>query len=241
MTGTSFREGFPDPGCEGAAHHRGEDEDPNDLEGLSTGEDGRTDGTGRVHGGTRQVDADQVDEDQGQTDGQAGQVARAFLRVGRTQDDEDEEERGDALDKERASDTACIGDAIGAETAGKVRSRNHFRDEEEHRTGDDAADELTDFLVNGNITNSVNFPTISLGKATKPMRICLIHKNIPNVISRITTVLGNSDANISDMVSKSRGDYAYALFDMDSKLDEATLETLKKTEGVIRIHVIEQE
>ena len=102
-----------------------------------------------------------------------------------------------------------------------------------------AADELTDFLENGNITNSVNFPSMSLGKATKPMRICLIHKNIPNVISKITTVLGNSNANISDMVSKSKGDYAYAIFDMDHKLDQETLNTLNKTDGVIRIMVIE--
>ncbi|MBQ1377058.1 MAG: 3-phosphoglycerate dehydrogenase [Lachnospiraceae bacterium] len=103
-----------------------------------------------------------------------------------------------------------------------------------------AAEELTDFLENGNITNSVNFPNISLGAATKPMRLCVAHANVPNVISQLTTILGASNANISDMVSKSRGDYAFALFDLDHKLEEEELEKVKKVPGVIRVNVIEK-
>lgn len=102
-----------------------------------------------------------------------------------------------------------------------------------------AAEELTDFLENGNITNSVNFPAISLGKAVKPARICVAHKNVPNVISGLTSLLGNAQANISDMVSKSRGDYAFALFDMDAKIDAETVEKIKAMPDVIRVRVIE--
>ena len=103
-----------------------------------------------------------------------------------------------------------------------------------------AAEELTDFLENGNITNSVNFPSMSLGVLQKPMRICVAHLNVPNVISAMTTILGASNANISDMVSKSRGDYAYAIFDLDHKLEEKAMEEIKKVQGVIRVRVIEK-
>ena len=101
-----------------------------------------------------------------------------------------------------------------------------------------AAEELTDFLENGNITNSVNFPSLSLGKAMKPMRLCVAHKNVPNVISKLTTILGSSNANISDMVSKSRGNYAFAIFDLDHKLDQETLQEIGQVSGVIRLTVI---
>ena len=101
-----------------------------------------------------------------------------------------------------------------------------------------AAEELTDFLENGNITNSVNFPSLSLGRALKPMRLCVAHKNVPNVISKLTTILGSSNANISDMVSKSRGNYAFAIFDLDHKLDQETLQEIGQVSGVIRLTVI---
>ena len=101
-----------------------------------------------------------------------------------------------------------------------------------------AADELTDFLENGNITNSVNYPACTLGAAVKPSRICVFHKNVPNVISTLTTILGAAKANISDMVSKSRGEYAYVMFDLDDKIDDGTITAIKALPDVIRVKVI---
>ena len=100
--------------------------------------------------------------------------------------------------------------------------------------------ELTDFLENGNITNSVNFPACTLGPAEKPERICIAHRNVPSVISSITTILGNAHANISDMVSKSRGDYAIALFDLDSVIDDSVKEELQALPDVLRVRVIKK-
>ena len=103
-----------------------------------------------------------------------------------------------------------------------------------------AAEELTDFLENGNITNSVNYPNISLGTAVKPMRLAVAHKNVPNVISKMTSILGNAGANISDMVSKSRGDYAFLIFDLDNKVDCSVIDAIRNTPDVIRVRVIEK-
>ena len=101
-----------------------------------------------------------------------------------------------------------------------------------------AAKELADFLENGNITNSVNYPAASLGEAQKPARICVAHKNVPNVISTLTTILGSAKANISDMVSKSRGNYAWSMFDMDHDIKDATIAAIEAIPEVIRVKVI---
>ncbi|MBP5253881.1 MAG: phosphoglycerate dehydrogenase [Lachnospiraceae bacterium] len=101
-----------------------------------------------------------------------------------------------------------------------------------------AAEELTDYLENGNITNSVNFPAISMGAAVKPLRITVAHKNIPNVISQLTTLFGSAAANISDMVSKSRGEIAYTIIDVDSMVDGSVIDAIKAVPGVIRVRTI---
>ena len=101
-----------------------------------------------------------------------------------------------------------------------------------------AAKELADFLENGNITNSVNYPAATLGEAQKPARICVAHKNVPNVISTLTTILGSAKANISDMVSKSRGNYAWSMFDMDHDIKDATIAAIEGIPEVIRVKVI---
>ncbi|MBQ4417515.1 MAG: phosphoglycerate dehydrogenase [Butyrivibrio sp.] len=103
-----------------------------------------------------------------------------------------------------------------------------------------AVDQTVDYLENGNITNSVNFPSCTLGAAVKPLRVCVAHKNVPNVLSNLTKILGNASANISDMVSKSRGDYAYAIFDMDSQVDESVLNAIRSVPDVFRVRVIEK-
>ena len=72
------------------------------------------------------------------------------------------------------------------------------------------------------------------------MRILVAHKNVPNVISKMSSLLGNAGANISDMVSKSRGDYAFLIFDLDNKVDDAVIESIRNTQDVIRVRVIEK-
>ncbi|MBQ6035975.1 MAG: phosphoglycerate dehydrogenase [Lachnospiraceae bacterium] len=101
-----------------------------------------------------------------------------------------------------------------------------------------AVDQTVDYLENGNITNSVNYPACTLGIASKPLRVCVAHKNVPNVISNLTKILGNASANISDMVSKSRGDYAYAIFDMDSRVDDSVIEEIRAVPDVFRVRTI---
>lgn len=98
-----------------------------------------------------------------------------------------------------------------------------------------AALELIDFLENGNIKNSVNMPAVSLPKASLP-RLCVIHKNIPTVISQVSTGLGG--INIENMVNKSKGDMAYTLLDIHEKPSADTLEKITAIDGVVRIRLI---
>ena len=112
------------------------------LEGCATGEEGRTEGTGRVDGGAGQVDADEVNEDEGETDRQAGRLAGAQLRIRGAEDDEHEDEGGDELDEQRSADASRVGYAVGAEAAGQVRSRNDLGEEQQDGAGDDTADQL---------------------------------------------------------------------------------------------------
>ena len=136
-------EGSPNTGTQGAAHERGAYEYPEVLEGLAAGEDGGADGTGRVDGGTGQVDADQVHQHEGQTDGKTGEVARTDFAVRGSEDDEDEQEGSDDFHEERTARAAGIGDTVRAETAGQIRSGNDLGEKEKDGTGDDGADDLT--------------------------------------------------------------------------------------------------
>lgn len=113
-------------------------------------------------------------------------------------------------------------------------------DESETNCAIMAVEELVDFMENGNITNSVNYPSCTLGPAKKPIRICVFHKNVPKVLSSLTSLLGSVSANISDMVSKARGDYAYAIFDLDSPIADATVGAISVIPDVIRVKVIKK-
>ena len=99
-----------------------------------------------------------------------------------------------------------------------------------------AVDELMDYIENGNITNSVNFPACHMGACRGANRLALFHKNIPNIIAQITNAI--TELNISDMMNKSRGDYAYTLMDLDSPVTGETIEKLNKIKGLIRFRVI---
>ncbi len=101
-----------------------------------------------------------------------------------------------------------------------------------------AVKELRDFLENGNIKNSVNFPNCDMGTCVAVGRIALTHKNIPNMISQFTKVLGDEGLNIADMTNKSKGEYAYTMIDLESTASKQALEELAAIEGVSRVRVI---
>ncbi|WP_426350033.1 phosphoglycerate dehydrogenase [Alloiococcus sp. CFN-8] len=101
-----------------------------------------------------------------------------------------------------------------------------------------AVEELKDYIDNGNITNSVNYPDCSLGALKKPVRLAVAHKNIPNMLGKLTVLLGNKGVNIADMISKSRGEYAYALFDLDRDIPLEILNSIKDIDGVIKVRTL---
>ena len=98
-----------------------------------------------------------------------------------------------------------------------------------------AVQELTDYLENGNIRNSVNYPSCDMGVCQTEGRVAVLHKNIPNMIGQITAILAAQGANITDMTNKSRDRFAYTLVDLEHSLEEATIERLKTIEGVLRV------
>ena len=101
-----------------------------------------------------------------------------------------------------------------------------------------AVKELTDFLENGNITNSVNLPEAIMPRSAA-MRICVIHKNVPNILSRITSAVADSNANIENMLNKSKGDYAYTMLDVEPVDKQKIYDTIKAIgDDVIRIRII---
>ena len=101
-----------------------------------------------------------------------------------------------------------------------------------------AVDELKDYLGNGNIRNSVNYPACDMGVCSNVGRIAILHKNIANMITQFTAALGDAGINISDMTNKSRGEYAYTLMDIESTANNNIIERLNKIDGVFRVRVV---
>ena len=101
-----------------------------------------------------------------------------------------------------------------------------------------AVRQLQDYLDNGNIHNSVNYPEISLGICETEARVGILHKNIPNMLSQITNFFGNQGLNIENLANKSRGDFAYTLLDISHPMPHDTVERLKEIDGVIRVRRI---
>ena len=101
-----------------------------------------------------------------------------------------------------------------------------------------AVKELQDYLDNGNIHHSVNYPEINLGVCETDARVGILHKNIPNMLSQITTFFGNQGLNIENLANKSRGNYAYTLLDLSHPMPHDTVERLKEIDGVIRVRRI---
>ena len=101
-----------------------------------------------------------------------------------------------------------------------------------------AVKEIKDYIENGNITHSVNYPDCNMGVCTSAARIAILHKNVKNMISRLTAIVGDAGLNISDMTNKSRGEYAYSLFDLDSAVTDDVVKALNAVDDVLRVRVI---
>ena len=101
-----------------------------------------------------------------------------------------------------------------------------------------AVDELKDYLENGNIRNSVNYPACDMGVCGNVGRVAILHKNIANMITQFTAAFGAASINISDMTNKSRGEYAYTLMDIEKAADDKIIEQLKSIDGVFRVRVV---
>ncbi len=100
-----------------------------------------------------------------------------------------------------------------------------------------AVNQIRDYLENGNIINSVNFPECVLAQSgTK--RILISNKNVPNIIGQFTSILAKENINIADMLNKSKGDYAYNIIDIDGDADQNVIDKLMGVEGVSMVRVI---
>ena len=101
-----------------------------------------------------------------------------------------------------------------------------------------AANELVDYIENGNIKNSVNFPSCDMGVCQVEGRVALLHQNIPNMIGQITSAFAKNGYNISDLTNKSKGSKAYTLIDIESKASDSLINELNAIEGILKVRVI---
>lgn len=99
--------------------------------------------------------------------------------------------------------------------------------------------EIMDYLENGNIKNSVNYPACDMGVCKTASRVAVMHLNVPNMIGQITGTLAAGGINISDMTNKSRDKYAYTLMDLENIPDEMTVQKLNAIQGVLRVRMIQ--
>ena len=101
-----------------------------------------------------------------------------------------------------------------------------------------AVKELKNYLENGNIVNSVNYPNCDMGICSQAGRVAVAHKNISGMISKFTTVFGDNGINITDMMNKSKGDWAYTMLDVESAVSDEIVNQLSKIDGVVRVRVV---
>ena len=101
-----------------------------------------------------------------------------------------------------------------------------------------AVRQVMDYLENGNIVNSVNYPNCDLGICNKAGRVTIMHRNIPNSLSQFTAAVASENLNISDLINRSRGEFAYTMLDLDHPAPPSVIEKLKSIDGVLRVRVI---
>jgi D-3-phosphoglycerate dehydrogenase len=129
-------------------------------------------------------------------------------------------------------------DVIGVEGVIAIPHLGASTPESEENCAQMAADQLVDFLENGNIRNSVNLPAVSAERSTET-RICVVHENIPNMLAQISGLMSKQKINIENMVNKSRGNYAYTILDIvASDFPEENADFLSALGGIISVRVI---
>ncbi len=101
-----------------------------------------------------------------------------------------------------------------------------------------AAQEIRNYLENGNIRNSVNYPNCDMGECTTEGRVAVLHKNSKGVIGKFTSIFGECDINIANMTNKSKGDYAYSMFDLDAPMTEEAVLKMKEMKGVFKVRIV---
>lgn len=101
-----------------------------------------------------------------------------------------------------------------------------------------AADALRDFLENGNITNSVNFPEATLDRGEGTRRIAVANRNVPNMVAEMSALVGDAGLNIANLLNKSRGDLAWTMFDVTGEVPESLLERIRAIGGVLSARLI---
>ena len=102
-----------------------------------------------------------------------------------------------------------------------------------------AVNSVREYLENGNILNSVNYPECGMGPCESRPRLSICNRNVPNMVSQITRILGESCVNIAEMKNQSKGNYAYTLIDTDGDVDEETLEKIRSLNGILKLRVIQ--
>ncbi|MEE0108654.1 MAG: phosphoglycerate dehydrogenase, partial [Merdibacter sp.] len=102
-----------------------------------------------------------------------------------------------------------------------------------------AVEETREYLETGNIRNSVNMPALSLEPSAQN-RICIINRNVPNMVAKISSQLGQYGINIETMANKARGEYAYTIVETNDTIDELSIEGIRSSEGIINVRVIQQ-
>ena len=136
-----------------------------------------------------------------------------------------------------------VSDFANATTAGKDRCiviphLGASTEESEDNCAKMAVKEMKDYLENGNIQNSVNYPNCDMGICDKAGRVAIFHKNIANMITKYTALFGEKGINISDMTNKSKGDFAYTMLDVEAPLTDEILEALAAIDGVYRVRKV---
>ena len=127
---------------------------------------------------------------------------------------------------------------VGVKNAIVIPHLGASTEESEDNCAKMAAAELRDFLENGNITHSVNYPDCNMGVKGDGERITILHKNIPNMLGQFTTLLAGENMNIALMTNKSKKEYAYTMIDVDSEVSADLEEQLTSVDGVLKVRVI---
>jgi D-3-phosphoglycerate dehydrogenase len=153
----------------------------------------------------------------------------------------DEQAVLDALDSGKLSAYVCDFPTARVKDHPKVVALPHLgasTSEAEENCAIIAAETLRDFLENGNIRNSVNFPEAVLPRTSGAMRLAIANENVPNMVGQISTALAAYNLNIADLLNKSRGDLAYTLIDVDGTIPDTAIDKIRAIEGVLATRVI---